>query len=108
MTKKEREKLTPIINAADYMAFKMERVVAEEEFCDSRGKTDVTAIKGMTSAMKELVGVIRNVNELPTKAERESAMISREKFEMDKKKNETDNTTDEIRVIVEGASDWSE
>lgn len=108
MTKKEREKLTPLINAADYMAFKMERAVAEDEFCDSKGKTDVTAIKGMTSAMKELVTVIRNVNELPTKAERESSMISREKFELDKKKNETDNTNDEIRVIVEGPAEWSE
>ena len=108
VTKKEKEKLAPIINAADYMALKMEKAVAEDEFCDSKGKTDVTAIKGMTSAMKELVAVITNVNELPTKAERESAEMSREKFEMDKKKYENDSPAEEIRVIVQGAEEWCE
>lgn len=108
MTEKEKRKLGPIINAADSMAVKMEQIAAEDDFQDSKGKTDVSAIKGMTSAMKELAAVIRNVNELPTKAEREAARMSKEKFDMDRRKAESTGETEEIRVIVEGADGWSE
>ena len=108
MTKKEREKLEPIINAADNLAELIERLSADEDRFDANGRADITALKGMTAAMKELVGVLRNVNELPTKAEREAARTAKEKFELDKKKAEKDDTADDIRVIIEGADEWSE
>ncbi|MCD8036977.1 MAG: hypothetical protein LUE88_06350, partial [Clostridiales bacterium] len=93
----------PIINAADGMAVRIERSVYEDDFIDSKGSTDVTAIKGMTSAMKELVGVIRNVNELPTKAERDAAAMSREKTEADRRRG----AGDEIRIVIEGGDLFS-
>lgn len=105
MTKKEKEKLSPIAEAADTMAQRIERSVYEDDFTDSKGKTDVTAIKGMTSAMKELVGVIRNVNELPTKAERESAAMAKEKFELDRKRG--DSTDGEIKIVIENGEEFS-
>lgn len=108
MTKKEKEKLEPIINAADNMAEMIERMSADEERFDTNGKADITALKGMTSAMKELVGVLRNVNELPTRAEREAARTAKEKLELDKLKAERSDIDDNIRIIIEGTEEWSE
>ena len=44
MTKKEREKLDPIINAADNMADFMERVSADDEQFTSGGQVNMTAV----------------------------------------------------------------
>lgn len=106
MTKKEREKLGPIINAADNMADFMERVSADDEQFTSGGQVNMTAVKGMTSAIKELAAVIRNVNELPTRAEKETAQMARDKFRMDKERFERDDSQEDIRVIIQGAQDW--
>lgn len=106
MTKKEREKLGPIINAADNMADFMERVSADDEQFTSGGQVNMTAVKGMTSAIKELAAVIRNVNELPTKAEKDAAQIAKEKFRMDREKFEKDDSQEEVRIIIQGADGW--
>ena len=39
MTKKEKEKLSPIIKAADGMAQRIEQSVYEDDFTDAKGKT---------------------------------------------------------------------
>ena len=70
MTQREREKLDPLIRAADNMAVILENISADEAQFTSEGRTNVTAVKTMTAAMKELISVIRNLNELPSKAER--------------------------------------
>ena len=106
MTKKEREKLDPIINAADNMADFMERVSADDEQFTSGGQVNMTAVKGMTSAIKELAAVIRNVNDIPTKAEKEAAHMAKEKFRMDREKFEKDDSPEDIRIIIQGAEDW--
>ena len=106
MTKKEREKLEPIINAADNMAEFMERVSADDEQFTSGGQVNMTALKGMTSAIKELAAVIRNVNDIPTKAEKDAAQMAKLKFRIDRERLELEDSPEEIRVIIQGAEDW--
>ena len=70
MTKKEKEKLKPIINAADNIAEAVEKASADEEQVNPNGKVDINTIKGLTATMKELTAIIRNVNELTTRSDK--------------------------------------
>ena len=107
MTQREREKLDPLIRAADNMAVILENISAAEAQFTSEGRTNVTAVKTMTAAMKELISVIRNLNELPSKAEREASKMAREKFELDKRRSEGEEKDSQIRLVVECGEDLS-
>ena len=106
MTSKEKSKLKPIINAAANIAEAVERASADSEQFNSDGKVDINAIKGLTSAMKELTAIIRNVNELPTRGEKEAEKAAKNRLELDKAKSERDEMDKEINVIIRGAENW--
>ena len=53
MTEKEKRKLGPIINAADSMAVKMEQIAAEDDFQDSKGKTDAQLLSADKGAGRQ-------------------------------------------------------
>ncbi len=106
MTKKEKEKLKPIINAADNIAEAVEKASADEEQVNPNGKVDINTIKGLTATMKELTAIIRNVNELPTRGEKEAEKATKNKIELEKARTDREQTVKEINVIIRGAENW--
>lgn len=71
-------------------------------------KVDTKAIREMTAAIKDLTIVIRNLNNLPTQAEAEAQSIAAGRFEIEKKRAEMDNNTDNTLVVkLEGLEEYS-
>ena len=101
MTKKEKQKLNPLINAADNLAVMVEKMTENEECMSSDYKDSVNVIKTMITAVKELTIVIRNLNDLQPKSEKDAAKMAKEKFELDKKRYGSDSEDNEIRLIVQ-------
>lgn len=65
-------------------------------------RIDTKSIRDAVATLKDLTSVIRNVNNLPTDAEKQAMNIAREKMELEKKKNEDENDVNtRIEVVFE-------
>ena len=102
---KESEKLVNLIRAADNMSRKIEDILSDSE----QFKTYVShtrEIKDLTSAMKDLTYVIRNLNDLPTLAEIQAREIAIERLKLEKQKADTEQSSaQEITVTFRGNCD---
>lgn len=117
------DKLKNLISASDMAAKVIEKTLSDaQQFQryvvtekDGIGETtqeyifkkiDTKALRDVVASIKDLTTIIRNLNDLPTLAEREARAIAKERFELEKKKVESGNTSDnEIIVMFEGDTD---
>lgn len=124
---REAEKLAKLISAADKASEAVERAFADEKQLyryivtekTAEGseqtneyifnKTDTKALRDMVACLKDLTAVIRNINNLPTAAELETAALRREKLAIEKKKSESADALDRnITVTFSPMEDGSE
>ena len=87
------EKLLALITSADKLAARVNEL--------SCGAESVKEVKELVSCLKDLTGVIRNLNGLPTFAEAEQMQNAREKLRMENEKDKTEP----FKVIIEGDYD---
>lgn len=73
-------------------------------------KVDTKAIKELSSAMRDIAYVLRNVYDIPTVQEQKAMDLADEKLQLDKKKAESDSDSDRaITVRLEGVvQEWAE
>jgi hypothetical protein len=127
----EVDKLARIMSAADKMAGIVDDLSGRSELFTSRvavmkddgepllgddGKpvmdTTVNArdIRDFTTALKDLTATIRNLYNLPTKAQAEAQRINTERWEAEKRRMEAESSTDNNRievVIAGGLEDYT-
>lgn len=72
----------------------------EKEFA----KLDTRTIRDLTSTLKDLVPITRNLYDLPTTQERSAMHIARERLQVYKQKAEADETDDEGAGVIEIAA----
>ena len=65
------------------------------------GKMDTKALRDITSSLKDLALVVRDINDIPTRAQQEDVALKREKLELDKRKNESENSSFDKTITVE-------
>lgn len=72
-------------------------------------KYDTKAMRDCTLQLEKIIGMYRDVHELPNLQQRESQRIAAERLEMDKKKAASDGPK-KLEVVFEGADveEWSE
>lgn len=117
------DKLKKLVSAADNVADVIEKtlsdaqqfqryVVTEKKGFDEKTqeyifkKIDTRALRDIVASIKDLTTVMRNLNDLPTSAEREARAIAKERFELEKKKAESGNNPENtITVVFEGDAD---
>lgn len=117
------DKLKKLISASDMAADVIEKTLSDaQQFQryvvtekDGIGETtqeyifekiDTKALRDVVASIKDLTTVMRNLNDLPTSAEREARAIAKERFELEKKKIENENNhEDTITVAFEGDAD---
>lgn len=90
---------------ADETALISERQWSEEHVF---AKVDTKALKDMTAVLKDLTALMRDLYDLPTQAQAEAQRIAAERLELEKKKAESGDAT-ENEVIVHFAGeigDW--
>ena len=79
-------KLRSLASAADDLA---EMIAAETERLKSESETNpdkptgISVLKDLTATVKNLAGIIRDLNDLPPAADREAREMARMKFEQD-------------------------
>lgn len=64
---------------------------------------DVKSIKGLADTISGLTANVRNLNGIPTQAEKEAQRIAKERLAIEKSKADTDSATKEIVVRYEGS-----
>ena len=72
-------------------------------------KIDTKAIKNLTSALKDLTQVVRNVYDLPTIQEQQAMDIAGRRLQLEEKKAEEDDGGNAVVVTFQGgdAEEWS-
>lgn len=83
------DKLSSLSRAADTFAGMVEREVNKLAVAcelDSEKVLNTTAIKDLAAAIKTLVTVIRDLNDIPNASETEARMIARRRLELEEKK----------------------
>ena len=113
----EAERLSKLIQAEDAMEDVVLKLFTDAQqfyrhiVIDGKGhseerifdKVDTRAIRDLTGALKDLTYVRRNLNNLPTQAEKEAQRIAAERLKMDQKKAEMDENADKsITVVIQG------
>ena len=78
-------------------------VTVEKEF----EKADSRAIKDLTSALKDMTLVLRNLYSLPTQAEREAQRIAAARLAIEQRKADAESDTDK-RIEVVLANGWED
>lgn len=110
----KQNKLTPLCSAADNMTLliedlieKLRMIVAQERPGD---ELDAKYIKELVAAMKDLTSVIRNLNDLPTFAEKFDMELAEKKLQLDRQKLEgAEQSDNEVTVkMSEPVRTWSE
>jgi len=119
--------LTDLIDCADKQLEVLKRMYEDEEQFnlhlveveDDDGKTveekkfrkyDTRSMKDCVQMMEKLLGMFRDMHDMPNLAQRESQRIAAERLELEKKKAEQEQQTDpKIEVVFEGADveEWS-
>lgn len=92
---------------ADEAALISERQWSEEQVFS---KLDTKAIKDMTAVLKDLTGLMRDFLNIPTPAQAEAQRIAAERLELEKRKvDASDNSNDGIEITFNaGEEDWNE
>lgn len=119
----EAERLSKLIRAEDAMEDVVVKLFSDAQqfyrhiVIDGQGhseerifdKVDTRAIRDLTGALKDLTYVRRNLDGLPTQAEKEAQRIAAERLKMDQKKAEMDEGTDKnITVELLKAEEYAE
>lgn len=115
----QANKMASLINASDRAAKAIESALADGEqlyryvVTENTGdfsqktseytfrKMDTKALRDIVSSLKDLTAVIRNLNEIPTEAEKEARKIAKERLRLDKKKAESGADKLDKDIIVE-------
>lgn len=124
------DKLANLVTSADRMAAVIDKCMDDEKqfyryvysykYKDEDGfdklkveqrilkKIDSKALVEMTTAIRELSSVIRDLNNINTEAELERRDLARAKFELEKKKAEEGNNDKEIIIKMEVPEEYSQ
>lgn len=124
------DKLANLVQSADRMAAVIDKCMDDEKqfyryvysykYKDEDGfdklkveqrilkKIDSKALVEMTTAIRELSSVIRDLNNINTEAELERRDLARAKFELEKKKAEEGNNDKEIIIKMEVPEEYSQ
>ena len=70
-------------------------------------KTDTKALRDIVACLKDLTGIMRNLNNIPTVAEEQAMAIQRERMEIDRKKAEAGDAKDNTIIVTFGDGDGS-
>ena len=70
-------------------------------------KTDTRSLRDVVSCLKDLTGIMRNLNNIPTVAEEQAMAIQRERLEIEKKKAESGDAKDNTIIVTFGDGDGS-
>ena len=116
---KKSAKMQSLIDASDKAAKAIETALADEDqlyryvVTENTGdfdqktseytfkKMDTKALRDIVSSLKDLTAVIRNLNEIPTNAQKEARKIAKGRFELEKKKAEAGNERFDKNITVE-------
>lgn len=124
------DKLVKLVTSADRMAAVIEKCLDDEnqfyryvynyKYKDKNGieklkveqrilkKIDSKALFEMTSTIRELASVIRDLNNINTEAELERRDLARAKFELEKKKADEGNNDKEIIIKMEVPEEYTQ
>lgn len=110
---KAADKLTDVINKTLADTQQFNRYLVTESTYDAElkqstttleekiyKKVDTKAVKELTASLKDLVTVIRNVNDIPTIREKAAMDIAAERLNMDKQKADMGNNKEDVKVIL--------
>ena len=118
-------KLAKLISASDKAADVIEKALSDdnqfrryivternEEGAESTAeyifdKTDTRALRDVVACLKDLTGIMRNLNNIPTAAEDQAMAIQRERLEIEKKKAESGDAKDNTIIVTFGDGDGS-
>lgn len=97
------DKLSALSRAADTFAGMVEREVnklatAAEE--DPLKVLNTTSIKDLAAAIKTMVTVIRDLNDMPNASETEARMIARRRLEIEEKKLAAEDNSNEFEFVI--------
>lgn len=106
IAKEQSDKLLKLISASDNMAELIDKTVSKMLKAKDASPA---AMKDIVTTLKDLTAVIRNLNDLPTLAERNAYRIAQGRLKLEKKKAEQDNNqSTEITVILGDAEDYAQ
>ncbi len=94
-------KLSPLRDAADNLALLISDMT--RRLRDDVDGNDITVgkLKDLTSTVKTLVAVIRDINGLPTESEREELELMRKKYELSERRY-AGIENDAIHIVIDG------
>lgn len=119
IAKQQANKMASLINASDRAAKAIESALADKDqlyryvVTENTGdfyqktseytfkKMDTKALRDIVSSLKDLTAVIRNLNEIPTEAEKEARKIANEKLRLEQKKAESGAEKPDKNITVE-------
>ena len=118
----EAERLSKLIKAEDAMEDVVVKLFSDAQqfyrhiVIDGQGhseerifdKVDTRAIRDLTGALKDLTFIRRNLQNLPTQAEKEAQRIAAERLKMDHKKAEAEDNADKnIMIELQAAEEYA-
>lgn len=106
-TKAEIDRLSGLRTAADNLSALMEQVTSETDAFYGDGKPNARAMQQTVAALKDLTATIRNLYDMPTRGERETQELARERLALERERLALEKTRisggreDETAGVVE-------
>ena len=106
-TKAEIDRLSGLRTAADNLSALMEQVTSRTDVFYSAGELNARAMQQTVAALKDLTATIRNLYDMPTRGEKETQELARERLALERERLALEKTRisggqeDETAGVVE-------